>query len=32
MIFNVQQGVRFGEDTFEIPYRKIRDSKYKTER
>ena len=25
-------GVRFGEDTFEIPYRKIRDSKYKTER
>lgn len=32
MIFNVQQGVRFGADTFEIPYRQIRDSKYKTDR
>ena len=32
MIFNVQQGVRFGKDTFEIPYREIRDTKYKTDR
>jgi len=32
MIFNVQQGVRFGKDTFDIPYREIRDTKYKTER
>jgi len=32
MIFNVQQGVRFGKDTFDIPYREIRDTKYKTGR
>ena len=27
MIFNVQQGVRFGEGTFDIPYRQIHESK-----
>ena len=27
MIFNVQQGVRFGDDTFDIPYRKIHEAK-----
>ena len=27
MIFNVQQGVRFGADTFDIPYRRIHEAK-----